>query len=1048
MSNLSVESLLPPKVVRASAGTGKTFQLSSRYLQLLLFGEQPDKILATTFTKKAAGEIRERILQRLVVGATDSQKARQLGQELDIANLKLEKVVVTLKNFIAFQHRLQIRTLDSFFISLAKSFTAELRLPTSWRILDPSETTTFFDEAVKELCQDSAKLLELLALLQNNQGTRKVHGALVDKVSKLQELIYTSTKESWNCDFQCPEPKAEDLLEAIKQLQNFSVPLNKSGKPNIHFQNGLNKIIDLVNGSGYWEGRSLNEDSKLLQKLIIGEPDSFNKVEIPEELLQLTRPIVQQIRYRVLNRTHQQTVALRVLMESLVQLYEGQRNLANAVSFDDIKRLLQQATISENLTDLYFRIDTKINHILLDEFQDTSLAEWVLLEPIVAEVLAHADGSHSFFCVGDTKQAIYGFRGGVAEIFDQLESRWEQLETERLEVSRRSSQIVLDYVNYIFEKISENTVLARFQQAGSIWQKRFDRHTAFNQELPGYVSFVAVGEESSITLMADQVQSLYLANPTISIGVLVRNHQALAKCLYELKKRSVPASGEGGSFLTDSPVVTTLLSFLWLMDHPADRIAHYHVASSPLAEAFGIARTASLEELDLLGRNFRNKLLNQNLRSVLAELARQLDSLCAARDQTKLQQVVNATITFNQGKTASLTAFVEYVRKLKIPDPEQSPVKVMTIHQSKGLEFDAVFLADLDHEISRFHAKPVMTYKSSIFEAPSRVLVSLPEKVRVIHSELNAPYHEEQVAEAVDALSVLYVALTRARYALYLFTDTQKSSATVGKLLANANQVIASQDSRKKSKGKNADIIEAQLIYSEGDINWNRLISKNNQEVKPEIVISLNPNFAGTQTLGLRNIPRVTPSKTKTKVQFRGHSIEGKKARNKGTLLHRLYESIDWIDTFSAQPERVLKDLLDWSNGQHLCAEEEVHEAVAFFLKNIQEPAIINLLSRASYQQWVNHDLKVERERRFTVVTQKGLSVGTIDRLVLGCLNGQVKYAEIIDFKSDLIPSKHYQFHTEQLESYKEAVSEMYQIPFSQISCKIVYLETLEVKIV
>ncbi len=1047
MSNFASSISLPPKVVRASAGTGKTFQLSSRYLQLILLGEQPDKILATTFTKKAAGEIRERILQRLVTAASSNQQTNQLGIELAIPYLKLDTVNTTLKKFIAFQHRLQICTLDSFFVSLAKSFSSELELPASWRILDPLANVEFIDEAVKDLCSDQQVLIELLNLLQNNHGARKIHGVLVEQVTKLQELVYLSSRESWNCDFLTKPPRESELAEAIKALPNFPIPQSKSGKPNLNYQKALLKITDLINGSGYWEARVLSDGGALFDKIILGEPATYYQADIPEELFVLFKPICQQVRFKILTRINQQTKALRILMDKLVVLYEAHRNAASAVSFDDLKRKIFKASIANNLVEMYFRIDTKINHLLLDEFQDTSLAEWVLLEPIADEVLAHADETHSFFCVGDTKQAIYGFRGGVAEIFDQLESRWAHLATERLEVSRRSSQIVLDFINLIFDNIKDNPTLARFPEAGKRWQQRFDSHSAYHQDLPGFVSLVDVGEISPIKIMAEEVLQLYQANPKITIGVLVRGGKGLAECLYELKKLGIPASGEGGSALIDSPVVVTLLSFLWLVDHPADTIAHFHVASSPLADILGVTKSDSLAQRDLIGKIFRNKLLDQSLSEIISDLVSRLESVSSQRDRSKLQQLVNATMNFNQGQQTRLSKFVEYVRRLKVPDPEQSPVKVMTIHKSKGLEFDAVFLADLDYEISRSRPKSVVTYQDSTFEAPSRVIVNIKEKLRIVHPALEYPYQQLKIAEAVDALSLLYVALTRARHALYVFVDTNNSRATVGKLVANCNQSIIEKNETKKKKDDSEVIQVAKLLYSAGDQNWQQLVKQEATQVKPVEIVSLEIFFAEEQALGKRNIPRITPSKTKTKVQFRGHSPEGRKARDKGTVLHKLFEGIEWSDTIDLKNQQKLADFQHWSTSNPLIPEAEIKEAIRFFQYRIQDPKIKNIFEKSNYDCWESQ-LKLERERRFTVITPKGLNVGIIDRLVLGLQEKKVKYAEIIDFKSDLQPAKHQQFHQEQIESYREAVCAMYNIPVKQVSCKLVYLETLEIKII
>lgn len=1027
MSSNSAEVNLNPRVVRASAGSGKTYQLSSRFLQLLLLGEQPDKILATTFTRKAAGEIRERVLLRLINAAESKESAKKLGEELGVKSVDQAQIISTLKRLVQHQHRLLICTLDSFFSSMAKSFTHELGLPASWGLQDPEQTILFLDEATNELCADSESIIELLNIIQSEEGGRKVHGALVEKIQDLLELGYSTSKDAWKFTLELPEPSKAALKAAIEKFSQFPAPLTKAGTPNVHFKNGLVELGKMMSQSGPWEERVLLDGSELIRKILKKET-TFNRATIPPELLALSEPIISQIQSAVLGRIAQKTAALRGLVDRVLVLYEKQRATAAVIGFNDVKRLIYNAAVVQDLSELFYRIDTKISHMLLDEFQDTSLDEWRLIDPIAAEILSHADGSHSFFCVGDTKQSIYSFRGGVAEIFDNLEARWPHLETERLEVSRRSSPLVLDFVNKTFIAIDQNPAFEEIPLAGERWRKRFELHSAFNKDMPGFVSFTDItganakeATESAVNLAADEIQALHESNPDLSIGVLLRSQKMAGKCLFELSRRGVPASGEGGSSLTDSPVVSVLLSYLWLSDHPRDSIAHYHVARSPLNEALEISQSDNLLRRDSIGKALREKFLSKGLAEVLKDLVVRLDPLCTERDRSKLLQLIEASIKYSSGKSTRLSNFVKYVRELKIPDPEQSNVQVMTIHKAKGLEFDAVFLCDLNYELSRPNRSIVSTFKKSPIDPPSQVFASVPSRLRMAHPELEAPYEQWKISEAVNELSVIYVALTRARYGLYMYADSSLKRNTVGKLLHHANQSglrTGSPDWAKKVKNIKKHQVERQAV-------------------------ARNISFAEQDPQSQRNLRRIAPSEQSAPFIFLSIGEKAKAARQKGTVLHKLFENVEWIDGFEqAQHSDSIKL---WSTSNRI-EGAILDTGIQSFAQLLKSKNIAALLNKEAYSNWKADKLKALRERRFAVVTSRGLEVGTIDRLVLGYVGSTVKFAEIIDFKTDVDTSKHTAMHAEQLKSYKAAIADIYHLPPEAVSAKLLYLETSEVK--
>jgi ATP-dependent exoDNAse (exonuclease V) beta subunit len=178
---------LPRELVLASAGSGKTYHLSSRILGLLAMGVPPGEVLATTFTRKAAGEILERVLVRLAEGASDPAKAGELGRDAHPCLTQPEECQRLLGRLLTNLHHMNVGTLDAFFVRVARSFFLELGLPPRWTIADePTQDQIRTEAVLATLAEaDRAQLVELLRMLNRDAADRQVHAALLEKVDSL-----------------------------------------------------------------------------------------------------------------------------------------------------------------------------------------------------------------------------------------------------------------------------------------------------------------------------------------------------------------------------------------------------------------------------------------------------------------------------------------------------------------------------------------------------------------------------------------------------------------------------------------------------------------------------------------------------------------------------------------------------------------------------------------------------------------------------------------------------------------------------------------------
>ena len=199
----------------------------------------------------------------------------------------------------------------------------------------------------------------------------------------------------------------------------------------------------------------------LAAKILAGE-DTFSRQPISQEVVDAYEPLIRHAKAVIIGRFADQTEATQKLLERFDAAYQALKFSERALRFEDITRKLGAAEVADRLDDVLYRLDARVCHLLLDEFQDTSPSQWRVLRPLAQRVVRNGAGE-SFFCVGDVKQAIYGWRGGVAEIFEVLDKELQGLQPDSLNQSRRSSQVVIDCVNRVFSGLAANSVMQKYE---------------------------------------------------------------------------------------------------------------------------------------------------------------------------------------------------------------------------------------------------------------------------------------------------------------------------------------------------------------------------------------------------------------------------------------------------------------------------------------------------------------------------------------------------------------------------------------------------------
>ncbi len=217
-------------VIRASAGTGKTFQLSNRFIGLILAGASPEQALAVTFARKAAGEILDRVLLRLAEAASDPAKALKMASELDDTCFDADCAMKQLKRLAQQLHRLRIGTLDGFFVQLASNFSLELGMPPGWSIADELDDRRLRSEAIRAVLarKSTTDVVALLQLLSKGEVKRSVTSQIWDAVGGLYTLYCETSREAWH-DLPRPSPlEPEKLAAAIQTVMGLVFTEGKS----------------------------------------------------------------------------------------------------------------------------------------------------------------------------------------------------------------------------------------------------------------------------------------------------------------------------------------------------------------------------------------------------------------------------------------------------------------------------------------------------------------------------------------------------------------------------------------------------------------------------------------------------------------------------------------------------------------------------------------------------------------------------------------------------------------------------------------------------
>ncbi len=1058
-------------LIIASAGSGKTYQLSNRFLRLLVDGVEPDRILAVTFTRKAAGEILDRILLRLAMAASSQAEAAKLGEALDRPKLTLaicrERLLATLARL----HRLRVGTLDSFFAKVASAFALEFGLPLGWRIAEPIEEKRVRDAAITMVLNGGGDLgggdgdRDLRTLYHNltkGETDRSVVGLIREQTEKLYHIFRETTQDAWKWMKKSPVLSKAEFERLLGVFEHAMPPEKEKALAKAHTTSLRALILE------DWEAFL---KSGVGSKVLAGE-ETYSRRPITTEMRGLYQPLVQHACGTISNRIAAQLDATHELLAHFDEAYNATRAITRGLQFSDIPQALARALDAVDSDRFSFRLDGRLAHLMLDEFQDTSLDQWKVMRAFAQEAIASPKGT--FFCVGDPKQAIYGWRGGSPGLILSLSDEFPEISLESLAQSYRSSPVVIDAVNQVFSNLTRHNKLDYLEPHVRGWMDRFPEHDTVRDKLPGYVE-LATGPEkgpgkvldSFFDFAAKRIKDIVEAAPGCTVGVLVRTNDAVGNLIYRLQEQGIAASEEGGSPIVDSPAVELIVSLLTLADHPGDSAAEFHVRNSPLAVAVGLPGDSHPALLAEFALTLRRQLIDRGYGPSIAEWAEHLAGECDRRDRQRLQQLIELAYDYDAHAELRTKAFRELVADYKADDPSASRVRVMTVHQAKGLEFDIVICPQLDDPLPgqgdafwTDRESPLADVTKVCRSVPRRELPGMPPEMQRMH--------DQYVARKVDdRLCALYVGMTRAIHALHMLVqphEKEECRRTHAGLLRGALLQCRPMP-------------PMQTLWELGNRDWyaqlpserKRELARSESPVEeslPQIVLA--PPTADQK----RGLGKQTPSGLEGGGKIPVDKLLGLAADHdpmamlRGSVIHKCFELVTWLDAAVPAENELRQAILqiqDIDDADPAEVSRWLTEFQAFLIK----PNLAALLRQADYgpasiqgfgakarQHLQRKQLtpRVRNEYPFAHRAGAELRQGRIDRLVLLSDGEDVVAAEIIDFKTDRIDNQpgrslaeKIEHYRPQMAAYKETVAKLFELPAEFVAARLAFIQADEV---
>ncbi|GHP98539.1 DNA helicase [Helicobacter pylori] len=725
--------------LKASAGSGKTFALSVRFLALLFKGANPSEILTLTFTKKATAEMKERILDYLKILQKENlenekEKSQNILKELE-EKYRLDPSFVQNSAQKIYQRflnaEIRISTIDAFFQSILRKFCWFVGLSANFEV---NEDTKAYQQQLNEsfLSALNNKQLEELSVFiaQCLSYDSYTSDSILEWLRFLKNKLYLFDPNKKEPAFD-EEGFLEKLRSLNRQIQSVETASNEA-----------KKAIKCDDFRGF-----LNSSLTWLEKK--SEYRYFKKFK--DEIPTLESEC-EEIENDLRRYYEARESALFKKFPKFIQLYDKATSKIQALDFDAIKdkvHALLNGYEEMPAEFFYFRLDSRIAHILIDEFQDTSLNDYKILAPFIDEIKAgigQAKWHRSVFFVGDVKQSIYGFRGSFSSLFESVSKDFYH---DNLPFNHRSSPLIINYVNTIFKKAYQNSPTA-------YWEQKYPKASSNKHARDGYVKVSLVADERELLLeqILQEAKNLleHRIDPKDITLLCATNDDALEIKNYLQKNLSaIRPSTESSAKLSqfvESKIIKNALEYA-LAEEPYKPFYKHSVLK--------LAGYLHDDAIALAGFNPKKESVAGFVWKVmeLFELYTECAQIC-------LELAVGCE---------DANEFLEKLEAKEIASFKAEGAQVMTIHKSKGMQFPYVIVCER-------LGKPKTNNSNQFLEEYSGTeLTRLYYRMKnreVVDKDYARALDKEEAAKDHEETNVYYVAFTRAELGLIVVAKDKK----------------------------------------------------------------------------------------------------------------------------------------------------------------------------------------------------------------------------------------------------------------------------------
>ncbi len=727
--------------LKASAGSGKTFALSVRFLALLFKGANPSEILTLTFTKKATAEMKERILDYLKILQKENlesgkEKSQNILKELE-EKYHLDPSLVRNSAQKIYQRflnaEIRISTIDAFFQSILRKFCWFVGLSANFEV---NEDTKVHQQQLNEgfLSALNSEQLEELSvfIVQCLSYDSYTSDSILERLRFLKNKLYL-----FDSNKQEPVFDEKGFLEKLRSLNN-QIQSIEIASDRAKTAIKCDSFRGFLNSSLTWlEKKSEYQSFKKLKSEI---PTLESECEEIENDLK---------RYYEAKET-----AIFKKFPKFIQLYDNATSKIQALDFDAIKdkvHVLLNGYEEMPAEFFYFRLDSKIAHILIDEFQDTSLNDYKILAPFIDEIKAgigQAKWHRSVFFVGDVKQSIYAFRGSFSSLFESVSKDFYH---DNLEFNHRSVPLIINYVNTIFKKAYQNSPTAYLEQ-------KYPKTSQNKHVTDGYVKVSLVADERELLLeqILQEAQNLleHRIEPKDITILCATNKDALEIKNYLQERLSeICPSTESSANLSqfvESKIIKNALKYA-LAEEPYKPFYKHSVLK--------LAGYLHDDAIALPGFNPKKESVAGFVWKVM-----ELFELYGEPAQICLELAVGCEDT---------DGFLEKVEAKSIASFNAKGAQIMTIHKSKGMQFPYVIVCERLGKPNSSHSNQLLEEYNGAELA--RLYYRMKNR-EVVDKDYARALNKEEVAKDHEEINVYYVAFTRAELGLIVVAKDKKES--------------------------------------------------------------------------------------------------------------------------------------------------------------------------------------------------------------------------------------------------------------------------------